>query len=68
MTLSVHDIENSIAHLPLNEQLLLLERIAHQIRLNSQLNTMAYDPQIQNELQQIQQEFAIAELDGLVES
>jgi hypothetical protein len=67
MTLSVHDIENTIARLPLNEQLLLLERIAHQIRLNSQLNTMAYDPQIQDELLQIQQEFAIAELDGLTE-
>lgn len=68
MTLSVHDIENSIAHLPLHEQLLLLERIAHQIRLNSQLSTMAHDPQIQDELLQIQQEFAIAELDGLTES
>jgi hypothetical protein len=68
MTLSVHDIENTIARLPLSEQLLLLERITHQIRLNSQLNTMAHDPQIQNELLQIQQEFAIAELDGLTES
>lgn len=31
-------------------------------------SAMAHDPQIQDELLQIQQEFAIAELDGLTES
>ena len=67
MTLSVHDIEHRIATLPLDEQLWLLEQLAHHIRIKSELTAMAQDPQVQTELTQIQQEFTLTELDGLCE-
>jgi hypothetical protein len=61
-----------IVQLPLGEQLWLLEQLARRIRENlsqptweSQLLAMAADPEIQNELRQIDREFAGAEADGL---
>ncbi|PZU94739.1 MAG: hypothetical protein DCE90_14475 [Pseudanabaena sp.] len=60
-------IANSIAVLTLTDQLWLLEHIAHQIRQQNELAAMAQDPHIQAEIAQIQEEFAVTELDGLVE-
>jgi len=42
-----------------------LEHIAHQIQIKNELAAMTQDPQIQAELSQIQQEFAITDFDGL---
>ena len=66
-------IEENIYELSLAEQLWLIERLAQHIRntmeekdnLESQLVTMANDPEIQNELQMIETEFAVTEADGL---
>jgi hypothetical protein len=66
-------IEENIYELSLDEQLWLIERLAQHIRntmeekdnLESQLVTMANDPEIQNELQLIETEFAVTEADGL---
>ncbi|MEA5487873.1 MULTISPECIES: hypothetical protein [Pseudanabaena] len=58
-------IAKSIDALNLTEQLWLLERIAHQIRIRNELVAMAQDPQIQAELSQIQQESAVTDFDGL---
>jgi len=41
------------------------EHIAHQIRQQNELAAMAQDPHIQAEIAQIQEEFAVTELDGL---
>jgi len=64
---SIESIARSIDHLNLTEQLWLLEHIAHQIRIKNELADMAQDPQIQTELLQIQQEFAVTDFDGLPE-
>ena len=64
---SIESIARSIDHLNLTEQLWLLEHIAHQIRIKNELADMAQDPQIQTELLQIQQEFAVTDFDGLSE-
>ena len=66
-------IEEDIYKLSLDEQLWLIERLAQHIRnavaikddFEMQLIAMANDPEIQNELQIIETEFAIAEADGL---
>jgi hypothetical protein len=67
-------MEDRISHLSLAEQLWLMERLVQRIRektvntksqFESDLMTMANDPQIQNELQQIEEEFAFTEADGL---
>jgi len=66
-------IEENINQLSLDEQLWLIEQLAHRIRENTfeqiawdnQLAAMAADPEIQNELQKIGEEFAFAEADGL---
>ena len=66
-------IEESINQLSLDEQLWLIEQLVHRIRENtlkqsvwdSQLTAMAADPEIQNELQKIDEEFAVAEANGL---
>jgi hypothetical protein len=66
-------IEQSINQLSLDEQLWLMEQLAHRIRENTlkqsfwdtQLAAMAADPEIQNELRKIEEEFAFAEADGL---
>lgn len=68
------EMENSISRLSLAEQLWLIERLVHRIRENtinqksqfeSDLITMANDPQIQLELRKIEKEFAFVEADGL---
>ncbi len=72
------EIERSIRALSLEEQLWLLERIARQVRekqhitnkfadekIFTELAAMANDPDIQAEIATINQEFAVAEIDGL---
>ncbi len=66
-------IEENTYELSLDEQLWLIERLAQHIRnavavkdnIDMQLMAMANDPEIQNELQIIEKEFAVAEVDGL---
>jgi hypothetical protein len=66
-------LEENIYELSLDEQLWLIERLAQHIRnamaekdnIEGQLIAMANDPDIQNELQMIEAEFAVAEADGL---
>ena len=66
-------LEENIYELPLDEQLWLIERLAQHIRnviaieqnIEGQLMTMANDPEIQHELQMIEEEFALTEADGL---
>ena len=58
-------ITRSIDSLNLTEQLWLLEHIAHQIRIRNELATMSQYLQIQAELSQIQQEFAVTNFDSL---
>ena len=69
----VNDLEKNISRLPLNEQLLLIERISNRIRksisgetdMDSHLSKMAADPEIQSELKAIDREFSTAYQDGL---
>jgi hypothetical protein len=79
MSLAVlSEIENTVSHLPHNEQLRLIEQLVHHLRedlmvsdeveqatFESQLAAMATDPEIQNELQKIDREFVATEADGL---
>jgi hypothetical protein len=67
-------IEDTFRSLSISEQLLLIERLVHQVHedtlkqtddLDNQLALMAADPQIQNELERIEQEFGYAAADGL---
>jgi hypothetical protein len=66
-------IEARITQLPVDEQLWLIERVAQRLReymlkqnaLDAQLVAMAADPDIQRELHKIDEEFAVAESDGL---
>jgi len=67
-------IEAEIGQLSLPDQLLLVERLAHRLRVRAlssqtswaeQLAAMASDPDIQRELRQIEAEFAHTETDGL---
>jgi hypothetical protein len=76
---SLPELEQVIRNLPREEQLWLVERIIHHLRVQSthsdveahrvsleqQLTDMANDPAIQIELRAINQEFAAAEMDGL---
>ena len=73
-TPTLERIEADIAHLSLDEQLWLMERLVHRIRQHalhplvieeSDLAAMAADPDIQREMQQIAAEFAVTEMDGL---
>jgi hypothetical protein len=74
MMLKLETIEAAIDQLSLSEQLLLLEHLASRIRSRtlrapivdeSYLVSMANDPAIQRELQQIDAEFSPTEADGL---
>jgi hypothetical protein len=79
MSLAVlSEIEKTVSHLPHNEQLRLIEQLVHHLRedlmvsdeveratFEGQLAAMATDPEIQNELQKIDQEFVATEADGL---
>ena len=66
-------IERKIAQLPPDDQLLLIERLAHRLRgattpdetMEDELATMAADPEIRRELAAISDEFAGSESDGL---
>ena len=66
-------LENNINQLSLDEQLWLMERLAHRIRMKTvaesapvyNLAEMAADVEIQIELQRIEDEFSFAETDGL---
>jgi hypothetical protein len=67
-------IESDIAQLAMADQLWLMERLAQRIRrqtlpppavLESDLAAMAADPAMQHEIQQIADEFAPTEPDGL---
>ena len=69
-------IERTISHLSYDEQLWLIEQLAHNLRkvesdsveqtaFESRLAEMATDPEIQAELQEIDREFAVTEADGL---
>lgn len=68
------EIEKKINRLSREEQLWLIERLAHSLRestlkdqsiLENQLAAMASDPEIQSELKKIDEEFALTESDGL---
>lgn len=67
------ELEENISQLPLDEQLLLIERLSHRIRKNfsaktdmeTQLSEMAADLEIQRELKDIEREFSVTEQDGL---
>ncbi|MEK0179912.1 MAG: hypothetical protein EAZ78_16630 [Oscillatoriales cyanobacterium] len=73
------EIERSISSLSIEEQLWLLERIACRVRektyianklanpkyLEAEIAEMANDPDIQVEIAAINQEFLVAEMDGL---
>jgi len=70
---ALSQIEEHIAQLSLDEQLWLIARVAQRLHaqlvaqspLDAQLTAMASDPEIQNELRAIAEEFAYAEADGL---
>jgi hypothetical protein len=75
-TTHLEHLETEIRALPLADQLWLMERMARQMRDRtirvdteraSLLVAMAADPQIQQELRQIEAEFAGTEGDGLQE-
>ncbi|MDE2701086.1 MAG: hypothetical protein OXI23_19615 [Gemmatimonadota bacterium] len=69
----LNELEENIRRLPLDDQLLLIERVSHRIRndisvkmdIDAQLSKMAADPEIQKELQEIEQESSATEQDGL---
>ncbi|MGH9760570.1 MAG: hypothetical protein ACREDR_43855 [Blastocatellia bacterium] len=70
----VLQIEDTFRRLPISDRLLLLECLVHQVHLDtlrqtsdldSQLALMAADPEIRNELERIEQEFAHTAADGL---
>lgn len=67
-------LDADIERLSLTEQLWLMERLARRIRAQvhpvlgvteSDLMAMASDPAIQQEVRQIESEFALTEIDGL---
>jgi hypothetical protein len=69
----LQELENQITQLSRDEQLWLIERLAHRLRLTtsmpatmeSELAAMAADPNIQRELRAIEEEFRGTESDGL---
>ena len=66
-------IEQNILQLPVDEQLLLISRVAKKLRgklddvsdFERQLAEMANDPDIQSELKEVEEDFCHTELDGL---
>ena len=72
-TSELASIERKIAQLRPDDQLLLIERLAHRLRgattpdeaVEKELAAMAADPQIQRELAAINDELAVSESDGL---
>ena len=76
MNAPLSELEAAVSELPIEDQLLLVERLTQHIRetlttgndLDQQLREMAEDTEIQKELRDINREFAIAETDGLGEA
>jgi hypothetical protein len=77
MSISIlSEIERRITQLSTDEQLWLIEQLAHRLRkttngdhdLASNLAAMAADPEIQKELRKIDAEFRFTEADGLENS
>ena len=73
-TSACHEIESQFAQLPTETQLSLLERLVHRVRSGvgdrhdsweTELSAMAADPEVQEELSRIHDEFGPAETDGL---
>jgi hypothetical protein len=68
-------IEHNILQLPIDEQLLLISRVAERLRskidvgkdFDSALVDMANDENIQRELKEIEKDFRYTEYDGLAE-
>ena len=69
-------LDAEIQHLSLSEQVWLMERLVHAIRvkttrqeqlLESDLAAMAADPDIQREIAAIDAEFSVTENDGLTD-
>lgn len=65
-------IEKQLPQLSHQEQLWLIEQLAHQLQTKrrrdewrASLDAMANDPQIQAEIRKIEEEFSITESDGL---
>ncbi|MBU1662143.1 MAG: hypothetical protein KKD28_11810 [Chloroflexi bacterium] len=73
MSALLSDIKEHVDKLSFTEQLWLMEKLIHRMRestveerdYGSQLSAMAYDPEIQRELQNINLEFSLTEADGL---
>lgn len=79
MSLDATQIEREIRYLSVDEKLWLMEKILHQLRdsrstklpqltdayVQAQIMAMANDPAIQAELKAINEEFTVAESDGL---
>jgi hypothetical protein len=69
------EIEQNILQLPVDEQLLLISRVAEKLRgkidesleFESSLAEMANDENIQRELKEIESDFRRTEFDGLAE-
>ena len=69
----LQDIEARIAQLSTGDKQILLDRLAHELRIArsatpgfaANLASMAADPDIQREIREIEQEFADAAEDGL---
>jgi hypothetical protein len=67
------EIEETISKLSKDQQLVLISRIAEKLRdktsedshFEDELETMAQDEEIQNELREIERDFHSTELDGL---
>ncbi len=78
LAIILNEIEQKVSQLSHEEQLWLIERLVRRLRegsknnnsskddfFDAQLAAMANDPEIQAELRQIDEEFAITEADGL---
>jgi len=69
----LQDIETKIAQLSTGEKQILLDRLAKDLRITKSaspafaatLASMAADPDIQREIHEIEEEFAVASEDGL---
>jgi hypothetical protein len=74
-TASIQEIENQFAQLPRETQWSVIERLVHRLRCSegpssrgtweASLAAMASDPEVRRELDQIEQDFAPTEADGL---
>ena len=72
---TLSQIEEGFSKLPISEQRGLIDRLVRRVNeqtsnqnkdVDDQLAQMAADPDIQREVQEIEQEFALTDSDGLV--